>query len=251
MTTSDNTFKRGNFIRRLDEAIRRRWKTLMSPSGSSTPLTYHSQTLAPAVAEHPAGATFLNIGGGPNFASAGWANLDGALPAGDPGYFDFEKLATGAKALPFSNNRFQVVYSSHCLEHLNDLTIAKLLPECHRVMDPCGSFVIKIPDFDRTIDAWKKEDAYKALFYCTDVNERMGSTEVELGDGTTLTVKASAGSFLFFDNNGLRRRGIAPIEPNARLNGRAILELTLIPYFRVESRPIFAGLNARYPKRPW
>jgi len=103
-------------------------------------------------------ARFLNIGGGPEWNEDGWINLDGALDTHQPGYFDFDTLTTPAAALPFPAARFDLVYSSHCLEHLSDATVGRLLPECARVLTAGGDLVLKIPDFTRVLDAVRSGD---------------------------------------------------------------------------------------------
>jgi SAM-dependent methyltransferase len=46
------------------------------------------------------------------------------------------------------------VYSSHCLEHLDDDTVAQVLSEARRVIAPDGKLVVKLPDFDLVLEKW-------------------------------------------------------------------------------------------------
>lgn len=88
-------------------------------------------------------ARFVNIGGGPNFSVPDWLNID---EFGESRINHRAKLDSEV-TLPAMTGTAEIVYSSHCLEHLNDATIAALLPECHRILNAAGSLVIKIPDY--------------------------------------------------------------------------------------------------------
>jgi len=141
-----------------------------------------------------------------------------------------------------------------------DALCAWLVPELGRVAGhPLKLVNVRAwttPPTTGTIDgpnAWHRDGMpqgiYKALFYCTDVGPTSGSTEIVRTDGSTLLVTAPAGAFLLFDNNALLHRGVAPSD--ASRSARTVLELTLVPYFRAVVRPALAGLNARFPVRPW
>lgn len=95
---------------------------------------------------------FLNLGGGCGFRHAGWENLDSAAPSGTQQHFRFSP----ACSLPFPENRFDLVYSSHMLEHLDNETAERVLTESRRVLRSSGNLVIKIPDFDRALKAWQR-----------------------------------------------------------------------------------------------
>ncbi len=91
-----------------------------------------------------AAARYVNIGGGPNFKVPEWLNID---EFGESRVNHRTKL-DGDVTLPVTSNSAEIVYSSHCLEHLNDATLAALLPECHRILESAGALVVKIPDYD-------------------------------------------------------------------------------------------------------
>lgn len=83
----------------------------------------------------------LNIGGGPHFNHPGWINLD---------------ATTGFKLTPtckfdMTNGATDLVYSSHCLEHLDDDTVQQVLAESRRVLKSDGRLVIVLPDFDKAL----------------------------------------------------------------------------------------------------
>jgi len=96
----------------------------------------------------------VNIGGGSEFAHAGWLNLDGAPGPANPRPFRFDEHCR----FPLRDRSVRTVYSSHCLEHLDDRTVARVLAEARRVIADGGRLVIKIPDFDRALASWRSGD---------------------------------------------------------------------------------------------
>jgi len=95
----------------------------------------------------------LNIGGGPGFRADGWLNLDEMQNVAGEGFiFDATCI------VPLADKSVRLVYSSHTLEHLDDPTVARLLEESHRVLAPDGTLVIKIPDFDALLAAYRNDD---------------------------------------------------------------------------------------------
>lgn len=88
--------------------------------------------------------------------------------------------------------------------------------------------------------------APKLMIYLTGAGPSLGSTEIRALDGTTIFVEGPPGMWVLFRNGDLQHRGIAP-----QVGERIILELTLAPALRFDATPVFAGLNAKYPRRPW
>lgn len=93
----------------------------------------------------------LNIGGGAEFAEFRWVNLDGARGPANPTPFSFHPQCV----FPVRDRTLSTVYSSHCLEHLDDATVDQVLAEARRVIRPDGRLVIKLPDFDRALEDWR------------------------------------------------------------------------------------------------
>lgn len=81
----------------------------------------------------------LNIGCGSNFHAL-WTNLD--ISSVYPGVQTYDIR----KGLPFADLSFDVCYSSHLIEHLNQDDAKKLLAECHRVLKPRGIVRLVVPD---------------------------------------------------------------------------------------------------------
>jgi hypothetical protein len=86
----------------------------------------------------------------------------------------------------------------------------------------------------------------KIMLYATGASKTVGTTELELSDGSTKEIEGPAGTWLLFKNNEIRHRGIAP-----GCGSRTILELTIGPALLQQYRPVFAGTNAMYPFFPW
>lgn len=104
----------------------------------------------------------IEIGGGSR-TMPDWVNVDQR----DGG----EKLSP-TTTLPCEDGKAEVVYSSHCFEHLDDATVSRLLSEAHRVLGPEGELVLCLPDYDRVLAAWKARDAaylHPARWGCMDV----------------------------------------------------------------------------------
>jgi SAM-dependent methyltransferase len=96
----------------------------------------------------------INIGGGPGFAAWGWRNLEEVVGPLNPTSF---KL-TPDSVFPAKAGEIPLVYSSHCLEHLPDATVKRMLDEAYRVLTPSGHLILKIPDFDDVITRWRDQD---------------------------------------------------------------------------------------------
>ena len=80
---------------------------------------------------------FLNIGSGPK-PWLGWTCLDELEAIG------VQKVHLNSDCIfPLEDESQALVYSSHCIEHLNDATVSRLLAESLRVLAPLGSILIK------------------------------------------------------------------------------------------------------------
>jgi SAM-dependent methyltransferase len=93
----------------------------------------------------------LNLGGGPWFAALGWKNLEGVSSSLNPHPFRFSPDCV----FPFADESFDLVYSSHMLEHLDPASISRVLSEAFRVTRPGGRFILKVPDYDKLLAEWR------------------------------------------------------------------------------------------------
>ena len=84
----------------------------------------------------------LNLGCGRHF-HADWLNVD--LVACDPHVMQ----ADLTRGVPFPEGRFDAVYHSHVLEHLDQEAGRSFLRECHRVLSPGGVLRVAVPDVEQ------------------------------------------------------------------------------------------------------
>ena len=52
----------------------------------------------------------------------------------------------------------ELVFSSHCFEHMSDEAALFTLEECMRILKPGGVVRIAVPDMDKAFEAYKKGD---------------------------------------------------------------------------------------------
>ena len=106
---------------------------------------------------------YLNVGSGTNWDDPKTIGLDINGAPEDVGYriesvCDIEFDLSSTTPLPFSNERFEGAYTSHCLEHLGESNVSYIAGEVARVLKPGGTFRIIVPDMDRYFDAYEKRD---------------------------------------------------------------------------------------------
>ena len=58
---------------------------------------------------------------------------------------------------PVDDKGAEIVYSSHCLEHLDDATVDRVMTEARRMCR--GHLVLKLPDFDEVLLRWTGGDS--------------------------------------------------------------------------------------------
>ena len=96
----------------------------------------------------------LNLGGG-LFVALGWRNLEAVPSYVNPNPFTI----TPECDFPFDEGTLETVYSSHALEHMDSATVGRALEESYRVLQSGGKLVIKLPDFEHTLQCWKEGEA--------------------------------------------------------------------------------------------
>jgi hypothetical protein len=103
---------------------------------------------------YPSTVVNVNIGGGPLFNRMGYVNLEGASSEANIYPFFFSESCV----FPIPSQVVSCVYSSHCLEHLDDITVERVLDEARRVLNRQGKLVLKLPDFELTKGSWLNRD---------------------------------------------------------------------------------------------
>jgi predicted SAM-dependent methyltransferase len=91
--------------------------------------------------QNPDGKIYLNLGAG-SLSHPAFINID-ALPAWSTHY-----IRSITNLSNFSDNSVDMVYASHCLEHISHSLTAATLREWRRVLKPGGVLRIGVPNFD-------------------------------------------------------------------------------------------------------
>ncbi len=97
----------------------------------------------------------INIGGGPFYNHINWLNLESVPSPSNPNPIRLSPETV----FPAADRSARIVYSSHCLEHLDDSSVDRCLQETRRVISREGFVVIKLPDFDRILKAWRNSES--------------------------------------------------------------------------------------------
>jgi len=63
-----------------------------------------------------------------------------------------------ARILPFEDNRFEFLFSSHTLEHFSHLETANVLTEWFRILKPRGKFRFILPNLEVAYEYLKLDD---------------------------------------------------------------------------------------------
>ena len=108
---------------------------------------------------------YLNIGGGLNESKENWRILE---YCGDPilriGYryhhelIDYNIDLMAKKKWDINDNSVDLIYTSHCLEHLTQDATNVVFAETKRVLKDNGVFRISVPDADLAYNALKNND---------------------------------------------------------------------------------------------
>lgn len=104
----------------------------------------------------------LNIGGGLSWKRAGWEVLDG-----EEGHYSPPAQHRGSvwrTGLP--SGVYDVVYTSHTLEHVPHFKIEQSIAEINRVMRTGGLLRISVPDLEKAVRAYVEKDM--AYFFNED-----------------------------------------------------------------------------------
>ena len=96
----------------------------------------------------------INIGGG-KWYQPRWENVD--FMDNDT-FVDYQIDLRANVELPFQNDSVEIVFSSHCFEHISDENSLFTLCECYRVLAPGGTIRISVPDMDKAIEAFRRGD---------------------------------------------------------------------------------------------
>lgn len=92
---------------------------------------------------------YLNVGGG-DFLRKNWRVLDYYTDwyDYDPIFIDYDVNLEDQNRWPIETESYDLVYTSHTLEHLTDSTVEHTLEEAYRILSPGGTIRINVPDLD-------------------------------------------------------------------------------------------------------
>ena len=96
----------------------------------------------------------IEIGPGPKKIDSSWITLGviGGNPAVD------KQFEWGKDKMPYANNSVDLIYASHCLEHVIWHKTVDALKEAYRVLKPGGKLEIHVPDFKKIMEAYSKQE---------------------------------------------------------------------------------------------
>lgn len=99
------------------------------------------------------GEKYINIGAGPHFPILkDWLILEEVVSYNNPFSFKLTKDCV----FPVPDGAAELVYSSHCLEHLDDATVDRVLSESVRALKNDGVLLLKLPDFETVLNTWRE-----------------------------------------------------------------------------------------------
>ena len=105
---------------------------------------------------------FYNLGSG-SFSHPAWTNIDHisdwyANRQGDK--IDIKHDFSTLKPIPLQSDSALVLYTSHVVEHLDNITVQHLFNEAYRLLKKGGIFRITTPNIDLELDAYKRSDRH-------------------------------------------------------------------------------------------
>lgn len=102
---------------------------------------------------------YLNIGGG-DFTRKHWRVLDNVTEHYDYNqvFVDFNINLEELEGWPIEKNEYDLVYSSHTLEHLSDDAVLHTLKEINRILKPEGGLRINVPDMDLVMQKYRNKN---------------------------------------------------------------------------------------------
>lgn len=102
----------------------------------------------PSLPRHPGGERYVHLGCGPINHPA-FINVD-AIPLPHVHY-----VGSIARLPMFGDDTVDLLYASHCLEHISYHKTREVLAEWYRVLKPGGVLRVSVPDLDRLIEIYE------------------------------------------------------------------------------------------------
>jgi predicted SAM-dependent methyltransferase len=101
---------------------------------------------------------YLNVGGG-NFLKKDWRVLDFYTDwyDYDPVFIDYDVDLEKKNQWPIDTKSYDLVYTSHTLEHLTNTAVEHTLAEAYRILSPGGTIRINVPDLSVACRAYEED----------------------------------------------------------------------------------------------
>jgi predicted SAM-dependent methyltransferase len=121
---------------------------------------------------------YLNIGAG-RFVKDNWRLLDYSEYPSDVIFpselIDFNINLTQIEDWPIKSDSIDLVYTSHCLEHLGDTVSVKVIEESYRILKQKGGIRITLPDIDLAYQSYVSGD-YR---FFLELNNQIDKSTIE------------------------------------------------------------------------
>lgn len=118
---------------------------------------------------------FYNIGAGSHWAHPQWTPVD-MFPADLPHAIKVDLWDHGP--WPIESGKAKLIFTSHCIEHLDDDAIAQMFSEAMRIAEPGAVFRVTAPDVDLFYREYRRNNRY---FYDNISAWGMSRPEIDLG----------------------------------------------------------------------
>lgn len=126
---------------------------------------------------------YLNIACGNIYInSEDWTNID--FTTNSPSIKKVDLL----KGLPFKDNSFDVIYSSHFIEHIPKNSLNNFLNDCYRILKPNGIIRLITPDLEFLINEYSLHTANKDFAKSDFIIELLFDQTVRLVPGGNLAL---------------------------------------------------------------
>ena len=128
----------------------------------------------------------INVGGGKHWHKDGWENIDLGLGHNlNQGYLK-----------NYKDNSVDIIYTSHCIEHLPWKNVDNVLKDLYRILKPGGLIRIVLPDVDIMWKIIKNKDR--------DILERNNPGYYRSGGGGALSNEFCVYELFGYDRKGER-----------------------------------------------
>lgn len=136
---------------RAPVSLKKRFNILRYETLPTIKMSFERMLHQPRLPKNPDGKILIHLGSGDQDDKR-FINID-SIP------FKHVHFVHDVTKLPmFHDNRADLVYASHVLEHTSYKYLVETLREWHRILKPGGILRISVPDFDNILNIYKSEN---------------------------------------------------------------------------------------------